>query len=241
MRRLLLTTALAGAALFATSAARAQNYQLNGWNYGTGENVEIGTSPDLTNTAVYAGQIVLSLTPLPSGNAFPLPTWCTDVYNWQQSSGVYTLQDPLTWNGNSDTLTALQDGEIGWLMNNYATSNSQTGQLGAATQLAIWQTEYGAANFTLVNTYGDDVNVQNVATTLETASVAANNPNLFSGGTVFGLVPYPNGSGNQTQSFLYTPNGGGGDITQSPEPASMTLLGAGLAGLAALRRRKARR
>jgi hypothetical protein len=79
-----------------------------------------------------------------------------------------------------------------------------------------------------------------------TTHTAATNPGWFAPVPIQfdipSLVPQPETGGNANQDLGVDSNpiGLAGDVTESPEPATMLLIGLGLSGLALLRRRKAR-
>src|SRR5262249_37816125 len=137
-------------------------YTPNSVSGGAGEIVLHGSGPN-------AGQTILA--------------WCLDVYTYLQSSGTYTIS-PLTTAGSGSpnpTLTTTQIGEIGALMSHGEALINTGSNVSAATQLAIWEVEYGAS-FT---SNGISSSVSNLAATYVTdvtngTWVADNNVSLLS-------------------------------------------------------------
>jgi len=108
------------------------------------------TITGLVGVTAYTGEIQLHV-PLPNnaGSAGWLDTWCIDIFDDLRDPGTFNtiLSQPFNDNGSGHTPqipnTALQT--IGALVD-YGDANSNIGNISAAVQLAIWQTEYGAAN-----------------------------------------------------------------------------------------------
>ncbi len=173
-----------------------------------------------------AGQIVLTT------QDGPLGVWCVDIFHHINLGGSYTYEAmPLTTDnsgsspGTSNPLTALQIREIGFMAayGNAQMIASPSNSLSAAIQAEIWDIEYG---------------------TTATGSAAFNseltNLNaLLPGPCCYGGYQIGNGTDqgqyvNQNLFVSVPPDHNPG----VPEPLTLTLFGAGLAGLGALRRRK---
>jgi hypothetical protein len=130
------------ATLFAGGgAAQATSFQ-----YGTytvvNEQVISISSPTMAAGGV--GEIILEGSGANAGQT--LLAWCLDIYTALKSAGTYNI-GTLTAAGSgapNPTLTNAQIGEIGALMlNGERLANSMLNS-SAATQLAIWEVEYGS-------------------------------------------------------------------------------------------------
>jgi len=149
---------------------------------------------------VLAGQIVLS------GPTGTLDVWCVDFYDELHSSGVYNLT-------TSTALTPTQVSEIGGLIV-YGDANINTANVSAATQVAIWRVEYGAA-FTF--------STSTAVTDLSTALIADLGSSIPLNSNVTFLVPTNNS--NQILSMV------------TPLPSTIVLFGTCL-GLAIMLRKR---
>ncbi len=230
MRKLLLAAA-AGAAMSASSLAYAGTIDVTHYSVPVGLTEEISYSghPGFHEDAI-AGQIILD-THSTSGNS-TVAVWCTDIFN-DLATGNFS-QGLLTTNrdGIGLVLTSTQIGEIGGLINvgdallssGHPTAGYTENEVSAAIQNAIWEVEIGPDfSFSssdhklkgLVNTYVTDI-------TDGTFALDAD------------VLQYTDGNYSQGVSATYTP-----PPSPVPEPASILLLGMGVLGLAAMRRRRA--
>ncbi len=188
-----------------------------------GEDVTLETPISYT----YAlGQIVLET------SIGEIDAWCIDLYHDINVGSVnYTyafdpFSNPIS-NGNGGTLTNQQLFEIAGLItngNSLLANGGGTPDDSLSTQLAIWSIEYGGA-FTYTGTS------QNVVD--ETNHLIGLAPNLIGNG--YALINSDNLQG------LATADGGfiiGNIPVNAPEPASLTVLGIGLAGLRLVRRKR---
>src|SRR5664279_2016273 len=138
----LLGAAAIAAVIAGANVASAATFTYNGYTVANEQNINILTPNTISGGA---GQVTLIGAGANSGQN--LLAWCLDVYDFLAGSGTYNIA-PLTTagaGGSNPSLTTTQIGEIGALMKNGDLHIGDSTDVSAATQLAIWKVEYGAA------------------------------------------------------------------------------------------------
>jgi hypothetical protein len=222
----LLGAAAIAAVIAGANVASAATFTYNGYTVANEQNINILTPNTISGGA---GQVTLIGAGANSGQN--LLAWCLDVYDFLAGSGTYNIA-PLTTagaGGSNPSLTTTQIGEIGALMKNGDLHIGNSTDVSAATQLAIWKVEYGAA---FAYTGLDAGAIALAATYLTDAAAggtgwAPEGVNLFSEG------------GNQNLGD-WTPLGGGGS-NPTPLPAALPLFASGLGALGLLGWRRKRK
>ena len=225
-RHLLRALLLALALITTAPAARADSISLGGTYSGT-----FSMLVDGTPVAEGGGNIGGS-SGVKGGVPFNfIGLYCVDQFTGASLNTTYTAHYNNTGTINSQVLPAA--GQIAWLMLNIAPNISTQAQY-QALQGLIWQLESpangkiiqynSAANSTAANTFFNTYLAQLGTKTAPVSGVHWINPVNAQGVYAYqGLV-------GVTQAQR--------DAVQTPEPASFALFGAGLAALAALRRRR---
>lgn len=173
-----------------------------------------------TLDAPYSGQIVLTT------SAGTLDAWCVDLlHTIQLGDGTYVYSTgPLTTDNSgsdaasSNPLTTEQIEQIEALAayGNSVMASTPSDAFSAAIQAAIWYVEFGTTA-TGSATFQSDL-----------TDILALLPSLHGGGG------YQLSHTDQQDQFVSQ----GVFVSDVPEPATLTLMGAGLAGLGAMRRRR---
>jgi hypothetical protein len=236
-----LSTGSAWASPYVLSAAPGglTTGDLTGWVTYTG-------TPSL-NEHAFIGPLNMSVTDVATSSVTPQTLWCTDIFDIFAPNGTYNLS-----NTGLSGLGATKVGQINALLANAVLSPeyiADPAAAGAAIQAAIWEIENETATFG----YNVTTPALTVSVDSDTANFAAD-VGLFlskvSGTTgtngtwqpdntqmVMEYVPVDPA---HNQSFGFLQLSGGGNSIATPEPASLMLLGGGVVGLAAVRRKKTR-
>jgi hypothetical protein len=202
MRLIKVTAFLAGLiAGVGITEAHAGLYTYSSYGF-SGSNVHFSDS-SLGITNEYGGSGLITL-----NGPFPINAYCVDLSDWLLGSGTYNFGvNPATDPNLAGTSSITGDSKIADI-----SALIYNGQNSAAVQLAIWETEYGAAaSFT-----PDDGSLQQVASQyLTDASTSWTVPSNWD---LYELTP-AGGVANQTLVYLADP--------PSPvtEPGTLALLG----------------
>jgi hypothetical protein len=206
------TVILAGLVAFGghTTDARAGTFTYQ--NYGfSGENVHI-TDISLVVNNEYGGAGLITL-----NGSSAIAAYCVDIADWLLGSGTYNTGVNPTANPNLAGLSIFTGhskiADIGALMAN--------GSNYAAVQVAIWETEYGAA----VTITPDNQQLQAVANTY-----FANLQTLWTVPSSLSLMELTPAGGQTNQTLVY--------MVPAPEPGSMAILGSAMIALGYVRKRR---
>jgi len=227
MRIRVITTIFAGFMAGAGFAghAHADTFSYNGYSLGGGENLHV-TDAALAIDNEYGGAGLIGL-----NGSYTIQAYCVDLADWLLSSGSYiTNVNPLVNPNLRGTSSITGDSKITDI--NALIAN---GGNFAAVQLAIWETEYGAAaSFT-----PDDSGLQAVATGYLT-NIENGSWTGLGGQTIAELSPV-DGVANQTLVYLTAATnvlGSSTSLSSVPEPTTLALLGAGVVMIGGVRKRR---
>jgi hypothetical protein len=195
---------------------------------------EIVTVAGVRNVRAWAGELDWAwLDGKPAGADSTFYSYCVDLLNNetdpQYNVGINSTNEMQT-DGMVATPGAAQ--KAAWLFNNFAgdAHASSGGALAAGLQLAIWEVLFDDG---LSLVYDASVGNRFYVTAASSGALAAGKDYLWQ------LAQVGTGYMSAQATWLDVPSGKGQDqITRTPEPATLLLLGTGLAGLATRRRAK---
>lgn len=230
-----------------TGAASAETFTYSSYSVPGEQDIQILTPAD-----VYGGmgQIVMQGTTEPGNAGTTIMAWCLDVYTYLLGNG-YGGSGPFTYNiaplttgttavgfgpsSSSQTgqLSALKIEEIGGLIG-YGDANVSTANVSAATQLAIWEIEYGNS-FTFSG-------VSSATVSQATLEISELDTTTIPYDSDVALLTAVASETNQSLAYDYNPLSPPSHIDPNPTPLPATLplfaTGFGFMGFVGWRRKK---